>query len=91
MNTIDTEKKKTIANFLSGKVIFITGGTGFLGQCLIERLLSATSELKKIYVLVRGKNGYSPESRIKNLMSKTVSISELLSPEFKNSQKKENL
>lgn len=74
----DTKKvsndKKTIANFLRGKVIFITGGTGFLGQCLIERLLSATPELEKIYVLVRGKNGYSAESRISKLMSKSVSM-----------------
>ena len=74
----NTGEKKTIANFLSGKVILITGGTGFLGQCLIERLLSATSELKKIYVLVREKNGYSPESRVKRLMEKTVSISDLM-------------
>ncbi|KAL7032641.1 hypothetical protein ACKWTF_007369 [Chironomus riparius] len=65
-------EKKTVANFLSGKVILITGGTGFLGQCLIERLLSATPGLKKIYVLVRGKNGYTPESRIKKLMEKTL-------------------
>lgn len=81
MDVVDTVphigEKKSVANFLSGKVIFITGGTGFLGQCLIDRLLSATPELKKIYVLVREKHGYSPESRIKNLMAKSVSITEL--------------
>ncbi|XP_070493160.1 putative fatty acyl-CoA reductase CG8303 [Chironomus tepperi] len=69
---VNTGSKKNIASFLSGKVIFVTGGTGFLGQCLIARLLSATPELKKIYVLVREKHGYSPESRIKYLMEKPL-------------------
>lgn len=64
----------TIASFLAGKNIFITGGTGFLGTVLIERLLSATDDIGNIYVLIRGKNGFSPELRIKRMMSKTVSI-----------------
>jgi len=62
-----------IAKFLAGKNVFITGGTGFLGTVLIERLLSATSEIGNIYLLIRGKNGYTPESRIARLMSKVVS------------------
>lgn len=65
--------RSTIANFLSGKNIFITGATGFLGQCLIERLLSATRSIGKIYILVRGKHGFSPELRVTKLMSKAVS------------------
>lgn len=64
----------TIASFLAGKNIFITGATGFLGTVLIERLLSATDDIGNIYVLIRGKNGFSPEVRIKRMMSKTVSI-----------------
>lgn len=64
----------TIASFLAGKNIFITGGTGFLGTVLIERLLSATDEIGNIYVLIRAKNGFSPDTRIKRMMSKTVSI-----------------
>jgi Male sterility protein len=63
----------TIAEFLVGKNIFITGGTGFLGTILIERLLSATPNIGKIYVLIRQKNGYTPESRIEHLLSKIVS------------------
>lgn len=66
--------RPTIAEFLSGKNVFITGGTGFLGQCLIERLLSATPSIGKIYILIRGKHGFSPDSRIKKLLSKAVSF-----------------
>lgn len=67
------ESKKNIASFLSGQNIFITGATGFLGQCLIEKLLSATPLIGKIYILIRAKHGFSPESRIKKLLSKAVS------------------
>lgn len=71
--TTDNESKRTIASFLSGKNIFITGATGFLGQCLIERLLNATPSIGKIYILIRAKHGFSPESRIAKLLSKAVS------------------
>lgn len=63
----------SIANFLAGKNVFITGGTGFLGTVLIERLLSATPDIGKVYVLIRDKNGHSAASRIERLMSKVVS------------------
>lgn len=66
-----------IGSFLAGKNVFITGGTGFLGTVLIERLLAATPKIGKIYVLVRAKNGFTPESRIERLMSKVVSIANI--------------
>lgn len=70
-----SDDRITIANFLAGKNVFITGATGFLGTVLIERLLSATPKIGKIYCLIRAKNGFSPENRIERLMAKVVSIS----------------
>lgn len=67
----------TIANFLAGKNVFITGGSGFLGTVLIERLLSATPDIGNIYVLIRAKRGHTPENRIERLLSKTVSFFEI--------------
>lgn len=69
----DRDSRSEIGNFFSGKTIFITGGTGFLGQSLIERLLSASSTIGKIYILIRAKHGYSPEARVARLLSKPVS------------------
>jgi hypothetical protein len=71
--TTGDESQRTIASFFSGKNIFITGATGFLGQCLIERLLDATPSIGKIYILIRAKHGFSPESRVAKLLSKAVS------------------
>ncbi|GJQ78020.1 hypothetical protein Trydic_g2369 [Trypoxylus dichotomus] len=42
---------------------FITGGTGFLGKVIIERLLRVF-DVKKVYVLVRFKKNKSPEVRL---------------------------
>lgn len=73
-NEVDvTDDRVTIAKFLNNKNVFITGATGFLGTVLIERLLSATPKIGKIYCLIRAKNGCTPENRIERLMSKVVS------------------
>ncbi|KAJ3619069.1 hypothetical protein MTP99_005856 [Tenebrio molitor] len=52
-----------IGKFYKEQSIFLTGGTGFLGKILIEKLLRQCWDLKKIYVLVRPKKDKSPEKR----------------------------
>lgn len=68
----DTSTKPSIAEFLSGKNVFITGATGFLGTVLIERLLSATPDIGKIFILIREKNGKSTQDRVQRMMNKMV-------------------
>jgi thioester reductase-like protein len=38
---------------LAGKTILLTGGTGFLGKVVIERLLRVAPEIARIYLLIR--------------------------------------
>ncbi|HSR69068.1 MAG TPA: AMP-binding protein [Acidobacteriota bacterium] len=45
----------TISDYLSGKTLFITGSTGFLGQALVEKLLWSAPEVRRIYLLIRPK------------------------------------
>ncbi|XP_034103589.1 fatty acyl-CoA reductase wat-like [Drosophila albomicans] len=52
-----------IKEFYKNKTIFLTGGTGFLGKVVIEKVLRAT-ETSRIYVLIRSKRGKSPQDRI---------------------------
>ncbi|XP_017060597.2 fatty acyl-CoA reductase wat-like [Drosophila ficusphila] len=51
-----------IQQFYKDKTVFVTGGTGFLGKVIIEKLLRST-DVKRIYFLVRKKKDENVESR----------------------------
>lgn len=61
-----------IKEFYKNSTIFITGGTGFIGKVLIEKLLRTCSSLTAIYVLVRPKRGLSSEQRYADLIKNPV-------------------
>ncbi|XP_013175716.1 PREDICTED: fatty acyl-CoA reductase 1-like [Papilio xuthus] len=60
-----------IQRFYGGRVIFITGGSGFMGKLLIEKLFR-TCEIKKMYVMVRPKKESMPCQRIVKIFEDPV-------------------
>lgn len=54
----------SIPEFYADKEIFITGGSGFMGKVLIEKLLRSCPDIKTIYVLLRPKKGKPIEERL---------------------------
>ena len=58
-----------IVKYYKGKSIFITGATGFLGKCLVEKLLRSCYDLEKIYILVRQKKGQTPAQRLNEILN----------------------
>ncbi|XP_030573915.1 fatty acyl-CoA reductase wat-like [Drosophila novamexicana] len=57
-----------INTFYKNKTVFLTGGSGFLGRMIIEKLLRAT-EVKRIYILIRSKRGQEIKSRMSDFGS----------------------
>ncbi|CAO1418029.1 unnamed protein product [Diamesa hyperborea] len=57
----------TIPEFYKDQEIFVSGGSGFMGKVLIEKLLRSCPDIKKIYVLLRPKKGKSIEERLEIL------------------------
>ncbi|EFA04974.1 Putative fatty acyl-CoA reductase CG5065-like Protein [Tribolium castaneum] len=57
-----------VAEFYNGKTVFITGGTGFMGKVLLEKLLRACPGVAKIYLLIRPKKGQDAHERLKLLL-----------------------
>ena len=45
----------SITDFFRGKVLFITGGTAFLGQPMVAKILTALPDVQKIYLLIRSR------------------------------------
>ncbi|KAH0534419.1 putative fatty acyl-CoA reductase CG5065 isoform X1 [Cotesia glomerata] len=61
-----------IQKFYSGKTIFVTGASGFMGKVLLEKLLYRCSDLTRIYILLRAKRGRSPEMRLDDMLKLPV-------------------
>lgn len=56
---------KMIKEFYNNKVIFLTGGTGFIGKVLLERILNSLDNIERVYILIRPKKGTLIEERFK--------------------------
>ncbi len=66
-----TTTRVATARSLTNEHVFLTGGTGFVGQAILERLLSSHPDTR-ITVLVRGKGSLSGEARLSNMLRKPV-------------------
>lgn len=64
----------SIKEFYYGCSIFITGGTGFMGKVLIEKLLRSCPGIKNIYVLMRNRKDKCITDRVKDMLALPVHI-----------------
>ncbi|XP_068621818.1 putative fatty acyl-CoA reductase CG8306 [Battus philenor] len=80
-------EQSQVREFYSGKNFFITGGTGFVGLCLIEKILRTIPDVGKLYLLMRPKKGKDISERIEEFPSNPV-FEKLLEKETKDIFKK---
>ncbi|XP_043266220.1 fatty acyl-CoA reductase wat-like [Colletes gigas] len=66
------EQESSVNSFYAGQSVLITGGTGFLGKLLIEKLLRTCTEIKCIYALSRPKKGENAQRRFERIFEGAV-------------------
>lgn len=69
---VNAEQEQSVGRFYDGQEIFITGGTGYVGKVLIEKLLRSCEGIKKIYILARMREGESEQERILKMTNNLV-------------------
>ncbi|XP_063924697.1 putative fatty acyl-CoA reductase CG5065 [Zophobas morio] len=58
-----------IVDFFAKRTILVTGGSGFVGKVLIEKLLRSCTSLEKIYVIIRPRKGKTAEERLQTILN----------------------
>ncbi|XP_045531138.1 putative fatty acyl-CoA reductase CG5065 [Pieris brassicae] len=57
----------SINDYYRGKGVLLTGGSGFMGKVLVEKLLYSVPDIGNIYILMRPKRGKSVYQRLEEL------------------------
>uniref|UniRef100_A0A1B0G433 Fatty acyl-CoA reductase n=1 Tax=Glossina morsitans morsitans TaxID=37546 RepID=A0A1B0G433_GLOMM len=68
----DDLKKMSITDFYKDQEIFITGGSGFIGKALIEKLLRSFPSFKKMFILLRPKKDKTADERLQELLDSSI-------------------
>ena len=74
MASFDTEHI-SVPQFYAGRHILITGGSGFIGKVLVEKILRSCPDVAGVHLILREKKGVSPADRIKAITEIPVSAS----------------
>ncbi|XP_011297735.1 putative fatty acyl-CoA reductase CG5065 [Fopius arisanus] len=69
MATMAGGEYTSVKDFYRGRSIFITGGTGFMGKVLVEKLLRSCPGIKNIYLLMRPKKSQNVTERLQELLN----------------------
>lgn len=73
-STIITADYTSIPKLYADRSVFITGGTGFMGKVLVEKLLRSCPGIKNIYLLIRPKKGQETAARLNDLLNAPVIV-----------------
>ena len=67
-------KINSLEEFYGGSGILVTGATGFVGICLLEKLMRVCPRVAAIFILIRPKTNETIEQRLKKLIDDPVRI-----------------
>lgn len=72
MSCNTSELQSNIQDFFKNKTVFVTGGTGFLGKLIVNKLIRSCPQIKHIYLLIRDKKGKSANERLSDIFNMPV-------------------
>lgn len=64
----------SIKEFYKNRDILITGGTGFVGKVLIEKILRSCNNVGRVFILLRSKRSKTIHSRWEEIKKMAVSF-----------------
>lgn len=64
--------RNRVDEVLANKTLLISGGTGFMGKVLVEKILRTCPGVKRIYLLIRNKKGKNPQDRLKEIFNSAL-------------------
>jgi fatty acyl-CoA reductase len=63
-NDMAETKLSPVNQMFTGRSVFITGASGFIGRVLLEKLLRSYQGIEKVYILLRAKRNMQPQERL---------------------------
>jgi len=69
--------KGHIENFYAGKSVLMIGASGFVGKCVLDKLLRDAPELNKMFVMARAKKDKTPMDRFKTEIAPSRALERL--------------
>lgn len=69
---IEKAKIPGVPTFFANQEIFITGGSGFMGKALVEKLLRSCPKVTAIYLLLRSKKNKGSLERLQQLKESSI-------------------
>jgi thioester reductase-like protein len=73
---MECDGESAVQRMFRGAGVFVTGGTGFLGKVLLEKLLRSCPDVGNIFLLLRSKKEKTQKERFAELFEEAVSISD---------------
>ncbi|KAB0791638.1 hypothetical protein PPYR_03438 [Photinus pyralis] len=68
----ENENRNRVDEMFNNKTVLVSGGTGYMGKVLIEKILRTCPSVKRIYTLVRKKKGKDPQDRLKEIFNSVI-------------------